>query len=194
MKRNLLLLILFLVAPLLLMAQKRSQSEALSIAKDYFDKSQGITTRAASAPVLVAVSTDFQYNNLTRAQADLNPAFYIFNQGDDSFVIVSGDDRMKPILGYSTRGAFMIENIPANIRSFLASYVIEMSKIDYMQTQPKQLKVTRTTSYPTSVTPLLGDIMYNQSAPYYDKCPDKSVTGCVATAMAQVMTYHLQSA
>lgn len=190
MKRNLLLLILVLVAPLMLMSQKRSQSEALSIAKDYFDKSQGITTRAASAPVLVAVSTDFQYNNLTRAQADLNPAFYIFNQGDDSFVIVSGDDRMKPILGYSTRGAFMIENIPANIRSFLASYVIEMSEIDYMQTQPKQLKVTRTTSYPTSVTPLLGDIMYNQSAPYYDKCPDKSVTGCVATAMAQVMKYH----
>lgn len=37
-------------------------------------------------------------------------------------MIVSGDDRMKPVLGYSDRGAFVINNLPPNIQSWLESY------------------------------------------------------------------------
>lgn len=46
----------------------------------------------------------------------------------------------------------------------------------------------------TAVSPLLGDIKWNQSEPYNNMCPkydgtNLSATGCVATAMAQVMMY-----
>lgn len=43
------------------------------------------------------------------------------------------------------------------------------------------------------VEPLLGNIEYDQGTPYNDLCPilngGRAVTGCVATAMAQVMRY-----
>ena len=98
--------------------------------------------------------------------------------------------RMKPILAYSHKGAFVTENIPANILGFLASYVAEMNRLDINNALPKTYYAPATRTYPSAITPLLGDIMYNQGAPYSDKCPDKYVTGCVATAMAQVMKYY----
>ena len=45
-----------------------------------------------------------------------------------------------------------------------------------------------------SVSHLLGDIVYDQGTPYNDLCPmingRRAVTGCVATAMAQIMRYY----
>jgi hypothetical protein len=56
---------------------------------------------------------------------------------------------------------------------------------------------TRQTTFATSVAPLLGGIKWDQGSPYNDLCPTistqspiRTVTGCVATAMAQVMRYH----
>ena len=49
---------------------------------------------------------------------------------------------------------------------------------------------------PSSVEPLLGSIAWNQHMPYNALCPNQinadelCVTGCVATAMAQVMKYY----
>ena len=189
MKKNLLLLLL-LVSPIVMIAKERTQSEALSIATEFFNKSQGINTRASAALTLVAVSTDFKFAPITRASSTSEPAFYIYNQGTDGFAIVSGDDRMKPILAYSHKGAFVTENIPANILGYLASYVAEMNRLDINNALPKTYYAPATRTYPSAITPLLGDIMYNQGAPYSDKCPDKYVTGCVATAMAQVMKYY----
>ena len=192
MKRNLLFLFLFAL-PLLLLAKERTQSEALIIATDYF-KSEQVSTRAATLPQLVATSIDFKYAPVTRAVSTQSPAFYIYNNGESGFVIVSGDDRMKTILGYSDKGAFKTKDIPQNIVSFLASYVIEMNILDELEGKPKVYAAPSTRSYPSSVSPLLGEIMWNQSAPYYDDCPEddgeNSVTGCVATAMAQVLKYH----
>ena len=177
--------------PVLLLARERTQSEALSIATDFFNESTLLITRSSATPQLVATSSDIIYPNSTRVSITQQPAFYIFNYGDDAFVLVSGDDRMKPILGYSDKGTFTVENLPANIRSFLSSYVYEMAALDdKASTIQKTSKITTRTTFPTTVSPLLGDIMYNQSAPYNDLCPSSSVTGCVATAMSQVMRYH----
>ena len=193
MKKNLLLLLLF-VSPIVMIAKERTQSEALSIAEEFFNKSQGINTRASATPTLVAVSSDFNYSPSTRTASTQVPAFYIYNNGTEAFAIVSGDDRMKPILGYSDKGAFVTENIPANIVSFLASYVTEMNWLVTNDAPAKTFYAPATRSYPSAVSPLLGSIMYNQSAPYNDFCPEQdgstSVTGCVATAMAQVLKYH----
>ena len=192
--KKILLLFILIATPLLLIAKERTQSEALSIATEFFGKNQSVSTRAITAPQLVATSIDFHYTPATRASVSQLPAFFIYNNGDTGFVIVSGDDRMKPILGYSDKGAFVTENIPANIVSFLASYVVEMNALDEIANMPKIYTAPSTRSFPTSVSPLLGEIMWNQSAPYYDQCPEddgsRSVTGGVATAMAQVLKSH----
>lgn len=57
-------------------------------------------------------------------------------------------------------------------------------------------KTLRASSYQQpKISPLLGEISWNQSAPYNNMCPiyngtDRAVTGCVATAMAQMMAYY----
>lgn len=43
---------------------------------------------------------------------------------------------------------------------------------------------------PDTIGPLLGNIRYHQNAPYNNNCPNKAVTGCVATAMSQIMCYY----
>lgn len=124
-----------------------------------------------------------------------NSYYYVFNIGTDGgFVIVSGDDRTPEILGYSDAGTFDVQNIPDNMRAFLQGYADEIQQMP--ETMPAasrgvgQKKVVR-----SSINPLI-QTTWNQGRPYNNLCPmflntsSRCVTGCVATAMAQVMYYH----
>ena len=123
--------------------------------------------------------------------------YYVFNAGQDQgFVIVSGDDRTVPILGYSYHGSFDVDNIPSNMAVWLQGYA---DQIKYMQEHHLQAEK----SVPTrgggkaAVTPFLTT-HWDQNSPYNDDCAFeltgvgtiKAVTGCVATAMSQVMYYY----
>lgn len=78
-------------------------------------------------------------------------------------------------------------------RSFFDGYLYAMEHIEAGEDAEKFFIIERTTES-TMVEPLLGDINYNQGTPYNNKCPyingGRAVTGCVATAMAQVMRYY----
>ena len=51
-----------------------------------------------------------------------NTPFYVFNaEGNAGFVIVSGDDRTKPILGYSVSGSFKEDALPENVEWWLTA-------------------------------------------------------------------------
>ena len=50
--------------------------------------------------------------------------FYAFNAGDNAFVIVSADDRFRPIVGYSDEGPFDTEN-PSPELMFYLDKIIE---------------------------------------------------------------------
>ena len=125
--------------------------------------------------------------------------FYVFNREDNNgFILVSGDDRYQAILGYTDSGYFDIDNIPANFQYWLDCYKNELKRLsqlpgDFNLTQ--QGESSNSNEYKSKVEPLLGKIAFNQDAPYNNLCPDvpdgeRSVTGCVATAMAQVMKFH----
>ena len=123
--------------------------------------------------------------------ASASDAYYVFNIADNGgFVIVSGDDATPEILGYSKSGTFDSQKIPDNMRSFLESLEQQILTI-----QTRGIKaVPQKTVNGAAIAPLLGDIAFNQGHPYNQNCPDgentqKCVTGCVATAMAQVMRY-----
>ena len=116
-------------------------------------------------------------------------AFYVFNAiGDNGFVIVSGDDRTAPILGYADKGAINMSHMPENLQNWLAGYAEQISAL-------KSSGVPLQTANPSwaAIDPLI-DCYWGQSEPYNLQCPvydgEHSVTGCVATAMAQVMYYH----
>lgn len=126
--------------------------------------------------------------------------FYVFNVDTIGFVIVSGDDTVIPILGYSDQGVFHSDNMPPAFQKWLEGYKNEISNVvsnDIKATEEitKQwsLQITNKNSNTTlstnAVVPLLQSIQWSQS-PYYNAlCPGGSVTGCVATAMAQIMKF-----
>lgn len=116
-----------------------------------------------------------------------NSGFYIFST-DESFVIVSGDDELKPIVGYSFSGTFDPENIPVQLTDFLNSY--ENGVNDF---RAGRLAVGKSAGG-SAVAPLLST-KWDQGEPYNNLCTPQYgsqnyYTGCVATAIAQVMKYH----
>ena len=127
--------------------------------------------------------------------------YYVFANGEDKgFTIVSGDDRMPEVVGYSAQGTYDPDQLPANYVGFMKAYqetVEALLKGDAQVSgglaEARQWRAERASS--AAVAPLLGGIKWNQMAPYNNMCPsyngtNRAVTGCVATAMAQVMMYH----
>lgn len=122
--------------------------------------------------------------------------FYVFNESaGKAFVIVSGDDRAKVILGYG-EGAFDMDKLPCNLRYWLNEY---KRQIEWMRTHEQGDAVSRTKFKRSRAGLSMSDIeplltcQWSQGEPYCDECPmyegELCVTGCVATAMAQVMYY-----
>ena len=190
--KKLLLLSLVLLCSLTAWTAQRSPEEALSIARSFFMQSSGVITRNAGDIQLVAVSNDLLKSVSTRSVE--GTAFYIYNYEHSAYVIVSGDDRMKPVLGYSDNGSFITENLPVNILGWLELYNAAYTELGNGEKAVTEPKLLTKTSFPASVSPLLGSICWDQSAPYNNNCPlyqgERSVTGCVATAMAMILKYH----
>ncbi len=131
--------------------------------------------------------------------------FYVFNAENQGYVIVAGDDCSIPILGYADSGTFDPNNIPPNMQKWLEGYKAEIRYAienniaaspeiqAEWQTLQSGARVKSQTSV-TSVAPLIST-RWNQSPYYNNLCPfdntngERTVTGCVATAMAQVMKY-----
>lgn len=125
----------------------------------------------------------------TKTEKGENP-YYVFNAaGDNGFVIVSGDDRTEAILGYADQGNIDMTNLPDNLKNWLEGYAEQIEALgDMVLTDAGQ-----STSW-AAVAPFVT-CHWNQTAPFNLKCPEYSsgrycVTGCVATAMAQVMYYY----
>ena len=126
------------------------------------------------------------------------PYYYVFNRGEDrGFVIVSGDDGAEEILGYADHGSFDPASLPDNMRAWLDNYAEE---IEWIQQHPAEGKRRVATQQDPGVgiskmvvAPLIETI-WGQDNPYNMRCPTvneaKTVTGCVATALAQVMYYY----
>lgn len=120
-------------------------------------------------------------------------AAYVFQNGEnDGFVIVSADDRAREILGYARAGRFDAEHMPDNLRLWMQHYAEEIAAASTMTDDYSGERSVLSTQ--SEIAPLLGNIQWNQNEPYNDYCPmdaDGTVcyTGCVATAMAQIMRY-----
>ncbi|MDR1792691.1 MAG: Spi family protease inhibitor, partial [Bacteroidales bacterium] len=75
---------------------------------------------------LQLVYTEGVKDNNQKSNEDGITYFYVFNAGNQGFVIVAGDDRVLPILGYADKGSFDPENIPINCKKWLEGYKNEI--------------------------------------------------------------------
>ena len=123
---------------------------------------------------------------------------YVINTtGDNGYLIVSNDDRTTPILGYSNSGSLDLENMPDNMRAWLQGYADEIAWLDAHSYQPTATR-RAASGVKTPIAPLVTT-QWDQDAPYNNQVTSYypaggAVTGCVATAMAQVMYYTAQQA
>ena len=125
--------------------------------------------------------------------------YRVYNAGAHGFVVVSGDDVLTPVLAYSTENAFDTGELPINVAKWFESY---KGQIEEALTSGTEATADITQAWndalgdgslapsgDRSVNPLC-QTQWSQSPNYNALCPGGSVTGCVATAMAQVMKYH----
>lgn len=118
-------------------------------------------------------------------------AYYVFNaERNGGFVIVAGDDRMPEILGYSDHGKLEVEAAPCGLKWLLGAYE-QMAK--GMEREDFQPASHRTRAANDPIAPFISTT-WGQSTPYNAMCPKadgaRCMTGCVATAMAQIMNYY----
>jgi hypothetical protein len=189
-----------LLSGLQLFAGPVTRQEAQSLAKDFL-ASKGI-----------AMTTSMAYRaprKATFSKTD-NAYYYVFNAGNNNgYVIVSGDDRTEEVLGYTDSGTFDAETAPDNLKSMLQRYVDEIKLLDadsvvVTSAQKAAYKAQRrkTEAARHAVAPLLTSLWnqgdpYNRMSPIYYKedrsgvlSGNRSATGCVATAIAQVINYY----
>ena len=176
MKKSLLTMFVSLFSVILAVAAPVDEQKARQLASDFLSNMNPHGTRSGNAELTRAVT----------GVADGNDAaIYVFNS-DNSFVIISADDRTPAVLGYSDHGAYDMKKAPDGLKAMLGWFQASVS--NYSTTRGE-------VAIHDAIKPLLTT-KWNQHSPYnllcpYDEVNDAlSVTGCVATAMAQIMRYH----
>ena len=172
------------------MAQEVSVEVAQGRALDFLKSQTDGTKRVKGADVAPQVSLAY-----TSKSAD-KTCFYVFNAGeDDGFVIIGGDEAAREILGYCDHGSFDYETAPANFKWWLSQYTEQIAHAEKAGvTGARRAKAATNRANIANLIPS----KWNQFAPYNNLVVSETkrqlgndapefVTGCVATAMAQIM-------
>lgn len=198
MKNNRLLLFAgSLLIPIVVMAGPRSFLQAKAIA----EKQAALLGVTIDQKAITKARKQDSKGEITLSQE----SYYVFpNANSKGFTIVSGDDRLPEIVGYSSQGSYDENNLPEGFISFMKAYQNLYNKVNLGDAEAlkklaeiKAWRNKKNASAETSsaVAPLLGNIEWDQTSPYNNMCPKYdsvhvAATGCVATAMAQVMAYY----
>lgn len=183
-----------------LFAAPISEEEAFRLALNFFNVNSNFEKSQIN---LTYKHTEVVANQNTKSGVNTN-YYYIFNNSNQSFVIISGDDIAYPILAYSNEGIFDFNNISPATKDWINQYAKQIKyaientiqPTDDIQNEWKNLrnKKTQINKLQNGVSPLIKT-KWNQSPYYNDLCPydeeqkARTITGCVATAMAQIMRY-----
>ena len=189
-------------------AEKVDLEKAERIAQRYVESRQRLQTKAGVRLKYTATNRREHYGRIQRTTTpnDQDTVYYYVFDAGNGFVIVAGDDAVRPILGYSINGNYNENNLPPNFACWMNNLQQEIADTQ-MQKLP-QTEVVRQewdrymsgivkNDATSAVGPLL-QTKWSQGAPYNNQCPSyggtRCVTGCVATTMAQIMKYHQQPA
>ncbi|MBR4521594.1 MAG: C10 family peptidase, partial [Prevotella sp.] len=119
---------------------------------------------------------------------------YIFSRGEgEGFVIVSGDDCLPAIIGYTEGGDYDEENMPPALKAIIDHYAEAVVDAQARGVNRPYSSVTAS-SYDKDI-PVLLTSHWHQNGPWNNLCPQRSdgggraVTGCVATAASQIAYY-----
>jgi hypothetical protein len=181
-KKLLITLVIAFCAGYTAVASPRSKVKANEIVR----KVQMVSGASDEAPQLVFVKPKVK----ARAKTD-EAYYYVFSRGEGrGFTIVSGDDRMPDVIGYTDSGNYNEQTMPEGLKSVMQAYA---AQVDYMDQHGMTAPVKRAATQLSAIAPLI-QTEWSQGEPYYNQCPSVNgvhcQTGCVATALAQIINYH----
>lgn len=210
-----LILSLLVINPV--MAAPVDKAAAKELAETFFATTPGMRVGNASSTLTltgVILSNGSEQPALQYVKSTKNESpealIYIFERGvGNGFVLIAGDDRFEPYVAYSTEGRFTLEGAPEHVRNFFALYTARMEQLlargdnalrglhdRTLRTQAllQQKGAAKTANLKAEVRPLLRNIMWNQTSPWNNLCPEidgkSAPVGCVATALCQIMLFH----
>ncbi len=132
-------------------------------------------------------------SQLNMVSAGHDNSYYIFNAAGGGFAVVSGEDATEEILGYSETGRIDPDNMPCGMKILLDTYA---EQIKFVRKKGITKEQSRRSKKSVSKSFHVGSRLayYDQDKPYNNLCPkdgkNNTVTGCAATAMAQLMYYY----
>ena len=204
------IILAFLLLPFSLCAEKVPVDKAKTVARNFLllQSDPGVkgSGHLQLIPLQFLTTRDLYNNSAKKSTSTEEDLIYLFQINvKQGFILVSGDDNATPILGYSFASIPDVFHMPDNFRKWIEEYKNQIRSVKSnpgMSTAEikdqwerllsgKNLLVTKST---IAVEPLVST-QWNQAPYYNDMCPydteleEKSVTGCVATAMAQIMKY-----
>lgn len=170
-------------------AKTVNQEQALKAAKSFY------TNKGGNANLRLAHTYTIGNTNI--------PTVYVFeSQLGNGFVVVAAEDRVQPVLGYSTESKFYAADKSASPEAqyWLQNYSKQIASVALsnrtapaaITTQWQRLLQAQSITIPstlaTPVAPMLTTL-WDQGTYYNTLCPTGTPTGCVATAMAQIMKF-----
>lgn len=184
MKKTFTFILLFHVA-LLCSAGRISNEKAVSMARQFMQ-----SRLMANRNQTIGLN-----ESKFRATQILGGSVVAVNSPANGFVLLSGDADAELVLGYADQGSFDFDNAPDNVKAWLQSYADQLKA---MENNPAAKQRAKQKAAPKAAIEPLIQTKWDQGEPYNNDCvmtwdaggSATCVTGCVATAMAQVINYH----
>ena len=194
MRKIFLVLVCLLSWTLAVQAENVTGERAAEAASAFFRSAQAKGMKMASAVSLKMVMSSSAFSS---SQSSDDPAFYVFNNtSGPGFVIIAGDDAVRPVLGYSFENNFPEgRTLPPSLSAWLEGTARGIDAVRKSGVRPaKSASDAWETAAPGTPVRKLETAKWDQADPYYRLCPEFGgelcITGCTATALAIVMRYH----
>lgn len=181
--KRFIILVTGLLACCISYADAVSESRAEMFANFFFGNSS-LKAKLAAGPSEKSVET---------------PPYYIFNNPDGGWVVISGEDSTYPVLAYST-DSFLDESMMQGAIKYwfdgLAQDIINAREAGLEADEDIEASWSKIQNVRLATQKCLDTAPWGQHSPFNDLCPKitgeagRAVSGCVATAMAIVLRYH----
>jgi len=177
LKKTILFLIILTTGDIPVNAKMRTKSEMQTIASRVISTEKAEATRS--------------HNTLYECYS--TPVLSMFTTIDGAFAVIARDDAYRAVLGYSTTKGNDIETLPDGLVWWMnaITQAMETKTANIMASDVLRVKKS---DFAEDIAPLITST-WNQGSPYNYMCPQMASkgnypTGCVATALSQIMRYH----
>ncbi|ETR73138.1 MAG: hypothetical protein OMM_07124, partial [Candidatus Magnetoglobus multicellularis str. Araruama] len=196
MKKVAIIFIIFFMVSSMSYAETVSTSRAVSVATNWYQHFNPKQLPVSRTRVRVSPVKNVQTESFNNKET-----FYIINMTAGGFVLVSAEDAIVPVLGYSFDTEMDQASINPAARQWLDYYskqiagaiangITNTQTLDEWQIVEDNAFSTENAALSAPAMPPLLSTKWGQSPRYNNLTPDDTPTGCVATAMAQIMKYY----